>query len=134
MRRAIFVVPLLLALASSPALSETWRKSSSTGGGAGYIDTDAIERDGDNIRFWTEIRFPEAQAAPTGHRFDRMGALVEIDCREKTYRTLRNRANLGDRLIYQGKVPKDAPNPIRPGTNVDAQLRAVCFNDWSSAG
>ena len=131
MRRAISVFPIVLAVASVPASSETWRESGSTGGAIGYIDTDSLKRDGDKIRFWTEIRLPEPKSAPTGERFDRMGALVEIDCRAMTYRNLRNRAGLGDRLIYEGKV-KEAPDTVTPGTNIHAQLRAVCFDDWSS--
>jgi hypothetical protein len=130
MRSAIYVFPFLLALASAPASSENWRKSGSTGGAIGYIDTDSLKRDGDKIRFWTEVRLPEPQSAPSGERFDRMAALVEIDCRAKTYRNLKSRANLGDRLIHQGKVPKGAPDPVRPGTNIHVQLRAVCFDDW----
>lgn len=132
MRRAISAITLLLAMASAPARSENWRESSSMGDVVGYVDTDGIKRDGDKVRFWTEVRFPQPQTAPTGERFDRMAALVEINCRAKTYRHLRNRANLGDRLIYEGKVPKEPPEPVRPGTNADFELRAVCFDDWAS--
>lgn len=130
MRSTISALGLLLAAASAPALSENWRKSSSMGDVVAYIDTDAIKRDGDKIRYWSEVRFPEPQKAPTGHRFDRMAALVEVNCRAKTYRNLRNRANLDGHLIYEGKV-KDSAEPVAPGTNIDAELRAVCFGDWS---
>jgi len=132
MRCAIFAITLLLAVASSQARSENWRESSSIDDVVGYIDTEGIKRHGDQVRFWMEVRFPEPQTAPTGHRFDRMAALVEINCRAKTYRHLRNRANLGDRLIYEGKVPNDPAEPVTPGTNADFELRAVCFDDWPS--
>lgn len=132
MRLAAIAVPLLLAMAGSPALAENWRKAGSMGDVVGYVDTDDIKRDGDKVRFWTQIRYPEPQGLPSGHRFDRMAALVEIDCTAKTYRTLRTRANLGDRLVYSGKVRKDPLSPVRPGTNVDAQRRAVCLDDWGS--
>lgn len=131
MRRALSVFPFLLAMASAPASAENWRASGSSDGAIGYIDTDSVKRNGDRIRFWTEIRLPEPHSAPSGERFDRMGALVEIDCRARTYRNLKGRANLGDRLIYQGKVANDAPDTVRPGTNIHAQMRAVCFDDWS---
>lgn len=132
MRHALSALAFSLAVASSPALSENWRATGSTDGAVGYIDTDSVKRKGDTIRFWTEIRLPEPKSVPTGERFDRMGALVEIDCRAKTYRNLRNRANLGDRLIHQGKVPNDSPDPVRPGTNIYAQMRAVCLDEWAS--
>jgi hypothetical protein len=132
MRCAISAFPLLLAMVSSPALAEKWREAASSGDVVGYIDTDAIKRKGDKIRFWSEVRFPEPQTAPTGHRFDRMAALIEVDCRAKTYRSLRNRANLGDRLIYEGKVANDSADPVTPGTNADVELRSVCFDDWPS--
>jgi hypothetical protein len=78
------------------------------------------------------VRFPEPQAAPTGERFDRMEALIEVQCRAKTYRYLRQRAKLGDVLIYDGKDPENSAQAIEPGSTVDAELRAVCFDDWPS--
>jgi hypothetical protein len=132
MRCAISAFALLLAMVSSPASSENWRQLSGGGDAVGYIDTDAIKRNGDKVRFWREVRFPEPQTAPTGHRFDRMAALIEVSCRAKTFRYFRQRAKLGDRLIYDGKDPNDSAHAIRPGSTVDVELRAVCFNDWPS--
>jgi hypothetical protein len=134
MKRALFALPLLLTAASAPALSENWRATGSTGGAVGYVDTDSVKRQGDEVRFWTEIRYSEPQSLPAGKLFDRMAALVEIDCRAKTYRSVRIRANLGGRLVHQGKIPNDRPDPVRPGTNIDAQMRAVCLGDWASGG
>ena len=84
MQRPIRAFAFLLVTASSPALSENWRATGSSDGAVGYVDTDSVERKGDRIRFWTEIRLPEPKSTPTGHRFDRMAALVEIDCRATT--------------------------------------------------
>lgn len=123
---------LLIMLPGSPVLAENWREVAKNGGVAGYIDMDAIKRDGDKVRYWLELRLPEAQTAPTGERFDRMAAMVEINCRTKSYLSLRNRANLGDRLIYKGKTPFAEVRTVQPGTPADAELRAVCFGDWAS--
>lgn len=132
MRHAIFTVPLLLATVSSPALSENWRQMGMIGDSVGYIDMDSIKRSGDKVRFWRDVRRPEPQTAPTGHRFDSSAVLIEVNCRAKEFRYLRQRAKLGDRLIYDAKDPNDSLQAIRPGSVIDAELRAVCFNDWPS--
>lgn len=132
MRKFIVVLALPLTLLSSPAPAAKWREVSKVGDVVGYIDTDAIKRDGDKVRFWVELRLPEARTAPTGERFDRMAAMVEINCRSKSYLSLRNRANLGDRLIYEGETPFAPVRTVQPGTPAEAELRAACFDDWGS--
>ena len=132
MRLAIFAVPLLLAMASSPALSENWRQMGTIGDSVGYLDMDSIKKSGDKVRFWRDVRHPEPRTAPTGHRFDSNAVLIEVDCRAKQFRYLRQRAKLGDRVIYDAKDPNDSLQAIRPGSVIDAELRAVCFNDWPS--
>ena len=132
MRVAKTIFGLSLVLAGSPALAENWREVAKKDGVVGYIDTDAIKRDGDKVRYWMELRLPEAQTAPTGQRFDRMAAMVEINCRTKSYLSLRNRANLGDRMIYKGKTPFAEVRTVQPGTPAEAELRAVCFDQWAS--
>lgn len=130
MRHAIFTVPILLAMASSPALSENWRQMGTNGARVGYVDMDSIKRSGDKVRFWRDVRSPEPETAPTGHRFDSASVLIEVNCRAKKFRYLRQRAKLGDRLIYDAKDPNDSLHDIGPGSVIDAELRAVCFNDW----
>ena len=133
MRARVIASSLLIMLSASPALAENWREVSNRDAVVSYIDADAIKRDGDKVRFWMELRLPQVQTAPTGERFDRMAAMVEINCRAKTYRSLRQRANLGDRLIHEGKSPVNSARAVTPGTPGDAELRAVCFDDWGSA-
>ncbi len=132
MRHSILAVPILLAMVSSPALSDNWRQMGTMGDSVGYIDIDSIKRSGDKVRFWRHVRSPEPQTAPTGHRFDSMAVLIEVSCRAKTFRYLRHRAKLGDRIFYDAKDPNDSLHAIRPGSAIDAELRAVCFNDWPS--
>jgi hypothetical protein len=130
MRQAIFAVPLLVAMGSSPALSENWRQMGTIGDSIGYIDRDSIKRSGDKVRFWREVRRPEPETAPTGHRFDSSAVLIEVNCRAKMFRYLRQRAKLGDRIIYDAKDPNDALQAIGPGSVIDTELRAVCFDEW----
>lgn len=132
MHHAIFVVPLVLAMVSSPALSENWRQMGTVGNSVGYIDMDSIKRSGDKVRFWRDVRSPEPETAPTGHRFDSRAVLIEVNCRAKMFRYLRLRAKLGNRLIYDAKDPNDSLQAARPGSVIDTELRAVCFNDWPS--
>lgn len=132
MRHAIFAVPLLLSTVSTPALSENWRQMGTVGSRVGYIDMDSIKRKGDKVRFWRDVRSPEPQTAPTGHRFDSAAVLIEVNCRAKRFRYLRQRAKLGDRIIYDAKDPDDSLHDILPGSVIDAELRAICFNEWPS--
>lgn len=134
MRVVKSIFGLSLALLSTPALPETWREVAKVNDVSGYIDTDDIKRDGDKVRFWMELRLPAPRTAPTGERFDRMAAMVEINCRSKTYRALRYRASMDGRTIHEGKSPGRSARPVRPGTAADNEMRAVCFNDWSSGG
>jgi hypothetical protein len=130
MRHAIFAAPILLAMVSAPALSENWRQMGTVGDSVGYIDIDSIKRSRDKVRFWRDVRSQEPQTAPTGHRFDSASVLIEVDCRAKMFRYLRQRAKLGDRLIYDAKDPNDSLHAIRPGSVIDTELRAVCLNEW----
>jgi hypothetical protein len=130
MRRAAFAVPLLLAMGISPALAENWRRMGTVGDSVGYVDRDSIKRSGDKVRFWRDVRSPEPQTAPTGDRFDSASVLIEVNCRTKTFRYLRQRAKLGGRVIYDAKDSDDSLQAMEPGSVIDTELRAVCFNDW----
>jgi hypothetical protein len=41
-----------------------------------------------------------------------------------------NRLNLGDRLLFDGKDDNDEVHVAEPGSTAEADLRAVCFDDW----
>jgi hypothetical protein len=134
MRRTHAAFPLLLAMVSSPALSENWREVTKVDEVPGYIDTDSIDQDGDKVRFRLDMHLSQTQGAQTGHRFDRIASLVEIDCRKKTYRILKIGGKLGDMSVFWGKSPDKSVDPVRPGTAVDDELRAACFDEWASGG
>jgi hypothetical protein len=132
MRTAIIALSLLVTMLGSPARSENWRPSSGTGEVVAYIDTDAIRRKGDEVRFWRQLRWPEPQTLPNGIRYDRMAALFKGDCRAMSYISLRNRLNLGDRLLFDGKDDNHEVHVVEPGSNGEADLRAACFDDWKT--
>ena len=116
-------------LPSSPALSETWRKSSSADDVAGYVDTDSIRRKGDETRFWRELRWPEPRSLKSGLVYDRMAALYVADCRAMTFRSLRMRIKLGDRVLFAAK-DDEAVQAVLPGTVAYSDLRSACFDNW----
>lgn len=130
MRGKVIALVLLVAMLGSPARSENWRPSSGTGEVIAYIDTDAIRRKGDEVRFWRQLRLPEPQTLPNGARFDRAAALFKANCRTMTFQSLRNRAHLGDRLLFDGKDDNHEIHTAEPGSNAEADLRAACFDDW----
>lgn len=121
---------LLVTMLASPAWSENWRPSSGTGEVIAYIDTDAIRRKGDEVRFWRQLRLPEPRTGPGGVRFDRAAALFKANCRTMTFQSLRNRASLGGRQVFDGKDDNDEIHQAEPGSNAEADLRAACFDDW----
>lgn len=130
MRRCLSLLIVLLA-APLPAMAQdsTWRPSSSSGGRFAMIDTASIVRDGARVRAVREVRTLEPQTFETGARYDRLGALMEFDCAARTARTIRVYARLGDEVIGEDDV-EDAVAPVVPGSTADADLRAVCFNEW----
>jgi hypothetical protein len=131
MRGGIAVLGLLLMTIGSPVMAAKWRASSSAGKVIAYIDTDAIRRKGDDVWFWRELRWPETQTLENGVRYDRAAAQFKADCRTMTFVSLRNRLNLGDRLLFDGKDDNDEVHVAEPGSTAEADLRAVCFNDWT---
>src|SRR3954469_15874164 len=130
MRGRMVALALLLALAGSPAVSANWRASSSTQEIVAYIDTDAIQRKGQEVWFWRELRWPEPQILDNGFRYDRMAARFKANCITMTFVSLRNRANLGDRVLFEAKDDNDEIHIAEPGSNAEADLRAACFDDW----
>jgi hypothetical protein len=130
-RMRVRIVALgLLAMLASPARAENWRPSSGTGEIIAYIDSDAIRRKGDEVRFWRQLRWPEPQTLPNGARFDRATALYKGNCRTMTFQSLRNRMHLGDRLLFDGKDDNHEIHSAEPGSNGEADMRAACFGEW----
>lgn len=132
MRSAKLIFGLCLALSCSPAQSENWRHSSSGNGAVAYIDKDSIRPKGHRVRFWRELRWPEPRVMPSGTSCDRLAGLFEADCRARTLRSLRNRLQLGTRVLFNRKVRDRSSDTVKPGSNGDTHLRAACFNEWKS--
>lgn len=131
MRTIVIALGVSVAMLGSPARAENWRASSGAGEVTAYIDTDAIRRKGDEVRFWRQLRWPEPQTLPNGARFDRASALFKANCRTMTFQSLRNRMSLGSRQLFDGKDDNDEIHKAEPGSNAEADLRAACFDDWT---
>jgi hypothetical protein len=131
MRGFILIAAVSLGLAS-PAPAENWRASSGGQGATAYIDTDSIQRSGDEVRFWREVRWPAPRAFEDGTRYDRIGALYVADCRAMTLRAIRMRAALGATILAEGDTEEPTQN-AGPGTTAETDLRSACFNDWPAA-
>lgn len=128
----IGLAPAVLAFAlagTAAAQPQNWRASSASDEAQGYIDTDSIDREGDRVRFWREIRFGQVQSTDSGERFDRIAAHYEGDCRLKTLRSMTLRVRLGGRLVFEGEDTGET-EAVSPGSAGDADLRAACFNEW----
>lgn len=111
------------------AQQQGWRPASSNGEQRAYIDTASIRRDGDLVRFTREIRMGRIHQFGSGARYDILGALMEVDCRARTLRSLEGYLKLGDAVVLR-EEGDGGMEPVRPGTTADTDLRAVCFDDW----
>lgn len=131
MRVAIWAVAISFGLAS-PAAAETWRASSKGQGAAAYIDTDSIQRSGDEVRFRRELRWDEPRTFENGTRFDRIAALYVADCRAMTLRAINMSAALGDKVLFSGDS-NEAAEKAAPGTTAETDLRSACFNQWPAS-
>lgn len=133
MRNALPKAALALVLIAQalPAAAQqaNWRRGSSAGGQSVLIDTTSIQRDGDKVRFMRELRLRETRQLEGGASYDRIGALMEADCRGRTLRALEIAAKMGETTVFSGEGDGEA-DPARPGSTADIDLRAVCFNEW----
>lgn len=128
-RAAIVAAVLPAAIFPAFAQQPSWRAASRAGDQQAFIDTTSIRRTGDRVRFLREIRMSGIRQFQGGERYDRIGAVIEVDCQARTLVTISLYAKLGDATIASGDGD-DEIEPVRPGTNADTDLRAACFNQW----
>ena len=125
---------LLAAAVSAPSLAqgENWRSSSAAMGGVAYIDTASIRRNGNEVHFWREVRWPEVQTLAGGERYDRIRALYHGSCTAMTLRSLHVIARLQDRIVISGP-DRGAVENASAGSTAASDLRAACFQEWPAA-
>jgi protein tyrosine/serine phosphatase len=129
MRAIAWALGVSLLLFASAAMAENWRASSEAQGAIAYIDTESIQRSGDEVQFWRELRWPEVRELENGLRYDRMAALYLGDCRAMTLRAVKLRVNLGEKVLYAGDQ-EGAVEKAKPGTTAEIDLRSACFDQW----
>jgi hypothetical protein len=129
MRVGILTFAIAVGATASPALAENWRASSKGQGAVAYIDVDSIERKGDRVTFWREIRWPEARSLAGDVRYNRMAALHEGDCKKMTLRSVKVRVSLDGRVVVEGDAD-DEPEAMEPGSNGEIDLRSACLDQW----
>ena len=133
MRIGLLTFTIAVGLAASPAFAETWRASSRAPGAVAYIDVDSIERKGDRVIFWREVRWAETRSLSFNVRYDRMAAHYEGDCKAMTLRSLKIRVALGDKIVLRDDA-RDEPQAVVPGSNGEIDLRAACLDQWPAGG
>jgi hypothetical protein len=129
----ILALAALTAAATAAAAQQPdWRNMRSPGEDA-WIDAASIVRDGDRVRYWRESRLATpAEGGPGGQAYDRIGGRMEVDCRARTMRTLEMYTKLGERTTFSSPARGEGlrPEPIRRAGSGEADLRAVCLNQW----
>jgi hypothetical protein len=125
----ILAISLIALILGAPAGAANWRVSSRGGGAVSFTDLDSIIRVGEKVTFTHEIRWGAARTLADGSRFDRLAALIEGNCRAMTLQKFHLRASMGAQVISEvwevGKI-----EPAGRGTTGEADLRAVCFDEW----
>lgn len=129
---ALSATLLATGVASAQQQQHYWRPASSAGDGRAFIDTLSIQRTGDQVRFLREIRFNPARQFDDGQQFDRLGAVMEFDCRAHTLRNISLYSKLGDRVITEAPSSSSDAEPIDAGTTAETDFRAVCLDQWPS--
>ena len=125
----ILAAALGIALLAAPAAAENWRASSAGMGAIAYIDVDSIQRSGEQVTFWREVRWPEVKTFEDGTSYDRIAALYEADCNAMTLRSLHLRVSLGGEVI--GSVEDTGEvEQATPGSTAETDLRSACFGEW----
>lgn len=120
---------MFLAAMPAAAQQRNWRAASSAGSQRAFIDTASIARDGDKVRFMREIRMDEPRQFDSGQRYDRIGSLIEADCRARTLQSLEIYASLGEEVIVRGEGDREV-DTVQAGSTADTDLRAACFDEW----
>ena len=123
------LVTLSLAALATPAFAETWRASSASDEAAAFIDVDSIQRDGNRVTFWREVRWATVQNLSDGIRFDRIANLYEADCEAMRFRSIQVQARLEAEVILAGEEEGETEE-AQPGSTAEVDLKAACFDTW----
>lgn len=134
MRGPVLILSLSALAAASPVAAENWRRSSQANGAVAYIDADNVQRDGDRVTFWRELRWGEVRTLQGGLRYDRILALYEGDCRAMRLRAVEFRAKLAEVVVAASDEGDAAFTDAVPGTTAETDMRSACFDDWPPAG
>lgn len=119
-----------LAVSATPACGQEWRVAVADGGTARYVDIASVQREGDDVRYWAELRLNTPQVLANGASVDRIAEYVFVNCREMTFRSEQREVLLGAVSLSGRYRPDEPPDHARPGTRRDIELRAVCFGEW----
>ncbi|HYG29296.1 MAG TPA: surface-adhesin E family protein [Allosphingosinicella sp.] len=125
----IFAIALGGLAAAVPAQAENWRASSSDGNASAFIDADSIRRDGDQVSFRRELRWPEVRMLGNRLRYNRLLAHYEGDCRAMTLRSISIAAKLDDEVVLSGEGSGEIEQ-ARPGSTAEVDMRSACFGEW----
>lgn len=127
MTRGPFV--LLLAF-SAPAGAADWRLVSTgdepdLGRTMAFVDASSIERSGERLRMWFELRIERPPGTADGSR-----GRVTADCRERWFEVTEASYFLGNQWLKP--APTESRQPAEPGTNMGAVLDNVCASRFLS--
>ena len=132
MRSGVATACIAIGMLGSPAQAENWRPSSAAGDAVAFIDVDSIRREGDQVLFWREVRWPTPRTLDGGLRYDRIGELYEASCRNMTLRSTALRVKLGEQVVFSHNAPRDTENATA-GSNAETDIRSACFDEWPAA-
>lgn len=112
--------------AAQPAQAAQWRVASTSGDQPHrvvyLVDTDRVDRDGDDIRFWTQTIF---ERAPANQDWDRSVTLRHGNCAEISTTIMQNSFYSSGRLLETDT--QQQPKIVhQPDTVMEAVLNVAC--------
>ena len=113
-----------LACCGTGALAEDWRVVSVSDTGIGYIDADTVRRDGSAVSFSGTVYYVDP---PTD--MIRSTTRYQGDCAQMSARATEMTAFLRDGRRESWPID-EAPEPVRPGSNLHGFVRAACEGVW----
>ncbi len=123
---------LLLALAGIPAQAEQWLQVGADTAGKYFVDTDSVQRAGENVRVRKRVVYDQPLADTFSDKqvlFTESTGLVEGDCPRRIHRMLSIEMRGADGQVVWGSGPmKRLWEDIAPGSHGEATLQYACAN------
>lgn len=130
-RAALALVSLAIATPVFAENAPVWKAFGNAGQSRIYLDAANIKRGKDTVSLWVLYDFDDKQPALTGKTFNSLLTQASIDCPKQMSKILfagrySEHMGKGEALDVEKTKPNQKPEPIDPGTVMQAIANQVC--------